>query len=115
MSDLELDPVSHDIVFADGQVSKIDGEAELRQALKIAFRTHLDEYAFDTAAGVGYRLIAVRPADESKVQAEILRVASERDGVESVEEIRIDTDPLTRLSTIDVTVRSIYGLVTLTV
>lgn len=114
MSDIALDTVSHDIVYEDGlisQVTNVEGDAaELRQALKIAFLTGLGEYAFDVAAGMAYtEVFFVKPADEEKVRAEVIRVATEREGVTGVDEVIIETDETTRHSTITVTVATIYG------
>lgn len=110
MTDIRLDELTHDIWFEDGLIDTVEELAELEQALKIAFLTGLGEYAFDTSAGVGYRqVVFVKPVDETKIRGELTRVALARDGVTAVLEIVIDTDEVTRHSTITVSLDTIYG------
>lgn len=115
--DIELDTLTHDLTLSEdgliGQVTELD---ELCQSLKIAVRTYLGEWAFDTAAGVNYRgLIFTRPEDQEAIRQEIVRVVLERDGVEAVTSVTIETDPLSRASVIDVLVQTVYGALAFTV
>lgn len=109
MTDIRLDD-DGDIWFEDGLIDTVEALEELEQSLLIAFQTGLGEYAFDTAAGVGYRqVIFVKPTDETKVRGEMTRVALGREGVTAVLEIIIDTDEATRHSTISVSLDTIFG------
>lgn len=113
MTDLRMDD-SGDIWYEDGLIDQVDERDELEQSLLIAFRTGLGEYAFDTEAGVGYRTrVTPKDVSDSARQAEIARVALGREGVTSVREITIETEPVTRDSTIDVRLDTIYGEVTI--
>jgi hypothetical protein len=118
MTDLLLDD-DHDIAFSeneDGLIYSVDGEAELRQSVKISLLTRLGEYFMDSAAGVGWDLkVFVRPASETQIKGEIVRVCLGVDGVLSVEDLRLSVDYQTRAGVLDVVLLTIYGPVSVTV
>jgi hypothetical protein len=110
MTDLALDPLTHDLVFEGGDLSTVTDGAEIEQSLKIALLTGLGEWAFDTAAGVAYRNgWRVRPINSALINADVRRVCLGVAGVLRVDKVSIDLDAATRHVTVGVEVTTIYG------
>lgn len=109
MTDLLLDD-DRDLAYVDGDLVTVTGLDELLQSVQIALLTRLGEYFLDTDAGLAWgTVIFVRPAEESLIRAEIIRVCGSVDGVEEVNDVVIETNEITREATIDVLLRTVYG------
>lgn len=108
MTDLRLDPLTHDLAFADGdlQVTGIRGnldseKEEIVQRLEHRLLTTLGEWSFDTDAGVNYfGIVFADDADDDAIRSHLVAVASSGFRINRVIEMILTRLPDRKLSAV---------------
>lgn len=109
--DLELDTTTHDLILdARGELELVGDDPLIEQLgqtstfgelvaqrLRYGLRTQLGEWYLDARDGVDWLGIVLGKApDIGAVRAELLRVISATEGVDSIESLTLSRDALTR-------------------
>lgn len=101
MTDLLLDPITHDLVYTDGDLELVSGKEEIAQRVKVTLLTQLTEWAFDQDFGVPYREeILIKNFDLDAIQARLTAVMAGVSGVTGVRDLTLSVDALTRELTV---------------
>lgn len=80
-----------DLVFHNGDLTIIEGVAEVEQCLEIMLSTNLGEWFLNEDFGFNYHMALEKPVNE-EVQAEIARVLAQEERVTTIGEIQTITD-----------------------
>jgi len=102
VSDLYLDPATHDLGLSDGPRLTSELAETTAQQLRIALRLFLGEWFLDTRLGVSYyRDVLVKNPNIRIVQVLIRRRILRNANVESVPRMSLDYDPAARTLRVD--------------
>lgn len=90
--DLLLDPVTHDLVFVNGQATVTQTQSEIvTQRLKIALYTFLGEWFLDTSIGVPYfQQIFGKVRSKSAIDVIFQNIIANDEGVVEIREFSSD-------------------------
>lgn len=108
MTDLRLDPVTHDLAFSDGDLevtgrrgNEASEQEEIVQRLKVLLLTTLAEWSFDTDAGVNYfGIVFADDADDDAIRSHLVAVVSGGFRINRVIEMTLTRLPDRRLSVV---------------
>lgn len=98
MSDLFLDPKTHDLVIQSGDLILLETESTLvKQRLKQRLLTIQGEWFLDESIGLPYfREINQKGIDEGRIRSLFLREIKRTEGIQEIEELIFDFDNVLR-------------------
>lgn len=97
--DLELDPLTRDLVFDDnGDLALIDGTERMVQQAAIRLRTFQGEWFADERVGMPYyqRILGVKPLSQAIVVGAIREQVLAVEGVRDIYDVTFSYDPSNR-------------------
>ena len=98
MTDLLLDPITHDLVLTDGDLTLVTGSQEVRQRIKVTLLAQTTEWLFDLAFGVPYlEEILVKAPDLEAIAARLRGIIAGVEGVTAILELELSQDDITRI------------------
>ncbi len=108
MTDLRLDPDTHDLVYTDGDLEitgrrgdEASEQEEIVQRLEVLLLTTLGEWAFDTTSGVNYYgIVFADGAELDAIRSHLVAVATGGFRIERVIEMVLTRLPNRRLSAV---------------
>jgi hypothetical protein len=110
MSDLKLDPVTHDLDISSGGIELVSGVDAIVQRLRIRYQFFLGEWFLDTREGIPYfEKILVKNPNRSEVIAILRQVAETTPGIAEVDRFDADFDTVNRELAVDLWARSDTG------
>jgi hypothetical protein len=105
--DLELDPITHDLVITDGALSMV---ADVAQAIKIRLLLIKGEWFLDTDAGVPYfESIWIKGPNIEQIKAIFRKTIVDTPGVSELREFDVTYDNAQRSLTVTFTADSDEG------
>lgn len=112
MNDLRLDPVTHDLVVSNFDLSIIEGAERVRQNLVIKLRLWTGEWYLDTDFGTPYlQSILGKQITLGGAVAALKKSILEVDSVEKINSFNFNFDRRTRKFTVDFEVSTPFGIV----
>lgn len=115
MMDLKVSTTTHDLEVSAFDLQLIDQSEYLAQKLKIRLLFIYQEWFLDTALGVPYfEQIWVKTPDIPKIETILKATILETEGVTELLAFSTDLDRAARRLTVEFTVNTIYGPLTLT-
>jgi hypothetical protein len=107
MSDLKLDPVTHDLDLSTGDLQIVTGLDAIVQRLRIRYQFFLGEWFLDERQGIPfYQKILIKNPNFADVNSILREVATTTPGVAEVNRVDFDFDSATREFTVDLWARS---------
>lgn len=102
--------INGDLRFENGDFVLIEGPEEVAQCIEISFGTNLGEWFLNEAAGTEHMRFLEKSTDD-EARAEALRVLSQEERIETIENLTVITNKKARKRTIVYVVTLIDGVV----
>jgi len=101
LTDLPLDPDTHDLLFTGGDLVMLDPGDALAQRIRIRLRSWKGEWYLDSTFGVDYRgKVLVKNADRAVVANQFRSIVESTPGVARIVTFETDYDATARKMTI---------------
>lgn len=110
MIDLELDPITNDLVFRDFDFALIDDTKQIMQNLAIRLRFVLGEWYLDITAGIPYYEEFFRKnPNQIQIESILKQEIVQTRGIEELISFEADFDKRRRIFSVKFSARSISG------
>ena len=100
--------IDGDMRFENGDFVMIDGPEEVAQCIEISLGTNLGEWFLNESAGTEHMRLLEKTSD-NEARAEVLRVLSQEERIETIESLTVATDKKQRKRTISYVVTLVDG------
>ncbi|MGG6311557.1 DUF2634 domain-containing protein [Paenibacillus macerans] len=108
MISLKLDE-SGDLVFQNGELVMISGDADLMQSCRLAIGTNKGEWFLDPTAGITFSKFLGKKISEDEMRDELRAGLLQEPRIRSVDEITFDIDRKSRKMTVRFTASGMDG------
>lgn len=104
MSDILLNPTTHDIALTGARMSLATGAAEVAQRVRLRLLLNRGEDPYDVSEGIPWIPDLATESDPAIVRQVIIRRLEGCDVVRTVDEVTVSDNPVTRARMVTVTV-----------